>query len=164
MKRRWHAVKNRAWCNMANSVTELAAEPMAFFPHDATASADIKCQRLIRRMGYEGYGRWWRLCEHLAATKGHAVPYETHEDKLILGGVLGFSANDFEEFITIEETDGFISCLLDLGLLQKNQNGELFSERMAENSLYFGKQRYNGRKGGRPKKNGKTADEQLNDA
>ena len=89
---------------MANSVTELAAEPMMYFPHDSNSSADIKCQRLIRRRGYDGYGRWWRLCEHMAATKGHSVPFKTEEDKLILGDVLGYNLNEFEEYITIEET------------------------------------------------------------
>ena len=145
---------------MANSVQEFAADPMMYFPHDTNASADIKCQRLIRRKGWGGYGRWWRLCEHMAATKGHTVPFTTDEDKLILGGVLGFGSNDFEELITIEETTGFIDGLLEIGLLQKDENGELYNARMIENSLYFGKQRANGRKGGRPKKNNKTPDEQ----
>lgn len=144
---------------MANSVTELAAEPMMYFPHDSNASADIKCQRLIRRKGYDGYGRWWRLCEHMAATKGHSVPFSTEEDKLILGDVLGYNLNEFEEYITIEETTAFVNGLLEIGLLRQDENGDLFNERMLENSMYFGKQRANGRKGGRPKKNSKTADE-----
>lgn len=144
---------------MANPVSELAAESMAYFPHDSNASADIKCQRLIMRNGWDGYGRWWRLCEHLAATKGHAVPFATDEDKLILGGVLGFGRSDFEALMIIEETSGFVHGLLDLGLLVEDENGLLFSPRMVENSLYFGRQRANGRKGGRPKKSAKTADE-----
>lgn len=144
---------------MANSVTELAAEPMMYFPHDSNASADIKCQRLIRRRGYDGYGRWWRLCELMAATKGHSVPFKTEEDKLILGDVLGYKLNEFEEYLTIEETTAFVNGLLEIGLLQQDENGDLFNERMVENSMYFGKQRANGRKGGRPKKNSKTADE-----
>lgn len=144
---------------MANSVNDLATEPMLYFSHDSNASADIKCQRLIMRNGWDGYGRWWRLCEHLAATKGHAVPFATDEDKLILGGILGFGASGFEAMITIEETTAFISCLLNIGLLVEDENGQLYSPRMVENSLYFGRQRANGSKGGRPKKNGKSADE-----
>lgn len=144
---------------MANSISELAAEPMMYFPHDSNAASDIKCQRLIMRNGFEGYGRWWRLCEHLAASKGHAVPFETHEDMLILGQVLGFGGGAYDELYTIEETSGFVNGLLNLGLLVKDENGLLFSPRMVENSMYFGRQRANGRKGGRPKKNSKSADE-----
>lgn len=132
---------------------------MMYFPHDSNASADIKCQRLIMRKGWDGYGRWWRLCEHMAATKGHTVPFVTEEDKLILGGVLGFGGSDFEALMTIDETTGFISGLLEIGLLRKDDDGNLVNDRMVENSLYFGRQRANGRKGGRPKKNGKPADE-----
>ncbi len=135
-----------------DAVAALAEKPMKFFPHDSNASADIKCQRLIRRMGYEGYGRWWRLCEHLAAIDGHAVPFKTDEDKLILGGVLGFDHNSFEEMITIEETTAFINGLLEIGLVQQSDAGEIYSERMFENSRYFGRKRAAGRMGGRPRK------------
>lgn len=144
---------------MANSISELAAEPMMYFPHDANAASDIKCQRLIMRNGFDGYGRWWRLCEHLAASKGHAVPFKTDEDKLILGQVLGLGGGVYDELYTIEQTSGFVEGLLDLGLLVKDENDLLFSPRMVENSMYFGRQRANGRKGGRPKKNIKSADE-----
>ncbi|WP_130811423.1 Lin1244/Lin1753 domain-containing protein [Olsenella sp. Marseille-P4559] len=136
-----------------DAVAALALKPMKFFPHDSNASADIKCQRLIRRMGYEGYGRWWRLCEHLAASDGHTVPFSTAEDKLILGGILGFDHSNFEEVITIEETTAFVDCLFEIGLLNQAENGELYSKRMFENSLYFGRKRAGGRMGGRPRKN-----------
>lgn len=141
---------------MAKSVDDFAAEPMMYFSHDSNAAADIKCQRLIKRMGYAGYGRWWRLCEHMASVKGHSIPFVTDEDKLILGDILGFDAGNFDEFITIDETTGFIDGLLNIGLLTKNEKGELFNNRMMENSQYFGKQRYNGNKGGRPRKQSKT--------
>ena len=51
------------------AVAERAREPMAFFSHDSHAASDIKCRRLIRRFGMEGYGRWWLLCELLAAAR-----------------------------------------------------------------------------------------------
>ena len=80
--------------------TTAAQEPMAFFSHDANASQDVKCQRLIHRRGYDGYGRWWRLCEYLAATKGHRIAFETEEDELILAGVLGFGQSGaFDEYM-----------------------------------------------------------------
>ena len=135
-----------------------AQEPMAFFSHDSNASQDVKCQRLIHRRGYDGYGRWWRLCEYLAATKGHRIPFETEEDALILAGVLGFrQTGAFDEYMEIEDCKSFVEELLDIGLLERDQ-GFLTNSRMLKNALYFGRQRANGRKGGRPRKNTKDND------
>ena len=131
-----------------------ALEPMAFFKHDSNASQDVKCQRLIHRRGWDGYGRWWRLCEYLAATKGHRIAFQTEEDALILSGVLGFNKGAaFDEYVAIEDCKSFVSELLDIGLIKQASDGYLESARMLENALYFGKQRANGRKGGRPRKN-----------
>ncbi len=141
------------------SVDELAAERLAYFPHDSSAASDIKCQRLIMRLGFSGYGRWWRLCEYLASSKGHVIPFTTDEDKLILGGVLQFgTGGSFDDFLCIEEVTAFVNELLAIGLLQTDENGCLENPRMHENALKFGKKRAAGRKGGRPRKN-KTTDE-----
>lgn len=134
-----------------------AQEPMAFFSHDSNAAQDVKCQRLIHRRGWDGYGRWWRLCEYLAATKGHSIAFETEEDALILAGVLGFGQTGaFDEYVAIEDCKSYVSELLDIGLLERDENGCLKNSRMQKNSLYFGRQRANGRKGGRPRKNSKS--------
>lgn len=138
---------------MTSEVERLSQEPMAFFPHDANAAQDVKCQRLIYRRGWDGYGRWWKLCEYLASTKGHRVAFETEEDALILANVLGFSqGHSFDELIAIDDCKSYVSELLDIGLLERDKDGFLKNSRMQNNALYFGKQRYNGRKGGRPRK------------
>lgn len=142
---------------MPNDVDRLAQEPMSFFPHDANAFQDVKCQRLMHRRGWEGYGRWWRLCEYMAATKGHRIAFETEEDALILAGVLGFGASGaFDDYVAIEGCRAFVSELLDIGLLERCEDGFLKNSRMQNNAVYFGKQRANGRKGGRPRKNSVT--------
>lgn len=123
-----------------------ASSPMAFFAHDANAAQDEKCQRLILRRGWDGYGRWWRLCEHLAATKGHRAAFETDEDAMIMSGVLGYAPHE------VDDCKKFIADLLDIGLLVADGNGHVESMRMQQNALYFGRQRVNGRKGGRPRK------------
>lgn len=139
---------------MPSEVERRAQEPMKFFPHDANAASDPKCQRLLHRRGYDGYGRWWRLCEYMAAISGHKVPFGTEEDVLILAGVLGFgSGNAFDEFVAIDECKSFVSELIDVGLLESDENGFLKNSRMENNAIYFGRQRANGRKGGRPRKN-----------
>lgn len=134
-------------------------EPMAYFSHDSNAFDDEKCKRLIRRRGWDGYGRWWRLCEYMAAQKGHRIAFETEEDVSILAGVLGFGQTGaFDEYVAIEDCKSFVACLLDIGLLERDEDGRLLSMRMLKNALYFGRQRANGRKGGRPRKNAKNND------
>lgn len=136
------------------NASELAQDRLAYFPHDSNASNDIKCQRLIRRLGWSGYGRWWRVCELLASNKGHVIPFSTEEDKLILGDVLQFGDGfNFCELLCIEEVTAFVDQLLSIGLLQTDENGCLENPRMHENALSFGKKRAAGRKGGRPRKN-----------
>lgn len=134
-------------------VHDQALEPMAWFQHDANAQRDIKCQRLLMRRGNEGYGAYWRLCELLASTKHHSIAVDTDEDWLILAGAIGMrSMGAFDETVSIAETQDFIDCLLEIGLLVRDGKGRIESERMCKNALFFGKQRVNGAKGGRPKK------------
>lgn len=118
-----------------------AARPMKYFSHDSNASQDIKCRRLLRRLGMEGYGRWWRLCELLAATDGHKLSIETEEDAEIIAEELHLDGH--------QELMKFLQVLLDVGLIQMPGNGFVWSERMLTNAEYFGKKRAAGRKGGR---------------
>lgn len=141
-----------------NDVETLAEEPMSFFPHDANAAQDVKCRRLMRRRGFDGYGRWWRLCEYLATIKGHKLAFETEEDVLIAADVLGFGGGAaFDEYLAIDECKSFVGDLVDIGLLETDGDGSLMNRRMLNNALYFGRQRFNGRRGGRPKKDSVTS-------
>lgn len=143
---------------MASEVQKAADEPMIYFPHDADAASDMKSRRLIRRCGFDGYGRWWRLCELMASTTGHAVPVETDEDWEILGEVLGFSTGRaFYDEAGVEDTRRFITTLVDIGLLVRTGDGKVESPRMRNNAEYFAKQRTNGKRGGRPKKDAVTS-------
>ena len=121
-----------------------AARPMAFFPHDSNASQDIKCRRLLRRLGMEGYGRWWRLCELLAATDGHKLSIETEEDAEIIAEELHLDGHS--------ELMDYLCVLADVGLIRMPGDGYVWSERMLGNAEYFGKKRAAGRKGGSSKR------------
>ena len=127
---------------MADEVSELAAKPLRYFPHDADASGDPKCKRLIRRYGVAGYGRWWLLCEALASEQGHGIPLETDNDAENLAAIIDSeSASDAAEFVSFLEEVGLVSC----------QDGVLRSRRMDENAEAFGRRRVAGRKGGSSK-------------
>ena len=121
-----------------------AARPMAFFPHDSNSTQDIKCRRLIRREGMSGYGRWWRLCELLAATDGHKLNVESAEDAELYAEEL--------QFDRLEDFTGFLLTLQDVGLIQMPGDGTIYSDRMMRNADYFGEKRANGKLGGRPRK------------
>ncbi len=139
---------------VAKEVHDKAQEPMAWFQHDANAAQDQKCQRLLFRYGNEGYGAWWRLCEILANTTTHSLPVETDEDWLILAEQIGMrKAGAFDEISSVDDCKEFIDCLLEIGLLTRDGKGRIESGRMQKNALYFGMQRANGAKGGRPRKN-----------
>ena len=93
------------------SKKELAAKPLRYFPHDADALQDEKCQRLVARYGAAGYGRWWMLCERLASCEGHAIPCGDPESDKILANWLMFD--------TVGELQEFMQFLLCTGLAQK---------------------------------------------
>jgi len=117
---------------------------MRYFSHDADAASDIKCRRLIRRLGMEGYGRWWRLCELLAASDGHVLSLKTEEDADIIADELCLDGT--------AELMSFVMVLKDVGLLVLPGDGPAYSERMLANAEYFGKKRAAGRKGGKASK------------
>ena len=79
---------------------ELTAAPLRYFPHDSDALQDEKCQRLVYRYGPAGYGRFWMLCERLAAVDGHAIPYGDEDSNAILASWLLFDdVGECVEFI-----------------------------------------------------------------
>jgi hypothetical protein len=51
-----------------------------YFSHDANARNDVKCIRLRRELGLEGYGIYWCLIEMLREEPGHRLPVSNIED------------------------------------------------------------------------------------
>lgn len=125
---------------MSDEVSELASKPLRYFPHDADASGDPKCKRLMRRFGVAGYGMWWLLCEALASEQGHGIPVETDNDAENLAAILDSgSADEAVEFARFLEAVGLVEI----------SDGVLRSRRMDENAEAFGRRRVAGRKGGK---------------
>lgn len=127
-----------------DKIAEDAQKPLDYFSHDADAASDVKCRKLIRRCGMAGYGRWWRVCEMLAAATGHALSVTCEEDVDML-------ADDLE-FDSPEELVDFLHTLCELGLLSGMGDGVFTSDRMTDNAMKVGAKRAAGRLGGRPRK------------
>lgn len=128
-------------------IAECAAGPMAFFPHDSDAAIDGACRKLLRRHGFEGYGRWWRLCELLAGAKGHVLPVSEEDDLMNLAEEFRFVSGAFGDLQALEDCKHFIEDLVEVGLLRVTEDGGVASDRMDRNATYFGTKRWGGRKG-----------------
>ena len=92
----------------------------------------------------EGYGRWWRLCELLAASDGHVLRLDTEEDAELAAEELLFD--------TADGLMEYLATLKDIGLVKMPGDGTVSSDRMARNAEYFGKRRASARAGGKAKK------------
>ena len=114
--------------------TDAAMEPLDYFPHDADAMRDPKCLRLLRRCGMAGYGRWMRLCELMAAERGHHVPFASREDVMLVADELGCGEGGAR---------AFVATLADVGLVDAEAlgHGSIFSERMGRNALEVGRRK-----------------------
>ncbi|WP_062530553.1 MULTISPECIES: Lin1244/Lin1753 domain-containing protein [Olsenella] len=123
-----------------------SSAPMAYFSHDANSAGDIKCRRLIRVLGYEGYERWWRVCELMASATGHCLPVSERIDAEILSDELRFDGT--------KALMSYLESLADFELISSDElsQGRVASEKMMRNAERFGQNRRNGRLGGRPKK------------
>ena len=85
-----------------------------------------------------GYGAFWRICEILANTTTHSLPVETDEDWLILAEQIGMrKAGAFDDMSSVEDCRDFISCLLEIGLLNRDGKGRIESARMQKKRSLF---------------------------
>lgn len=124
---------------------EAGARPLEYFGHDAFASSDMKCRRLIKRLGVEGYGRWWLLCELLASTDWHRLDVSDEE-------VMELAADSL--MCGEEEAREFLDTAAALGLIDPElyADGIVSSDRMCRNAAAVGSKRVGGKNGGRPRK------------
>ena len=120
-----------------------AAKPLAWFQHDTDAANDMKLEQVIDEFGMVGYGRWWRLCEMLAAETGHRLEVGNERVARIMARRLKCSVSDMMKFVIF---------LHDVELVTMNGDGFISNERMNRQAERTGTNRANGRRGGRPKR------------
>lgn len=120
-------------------VEQAARAPLKYFTHDSRAGEEARVRRLLRRCGWEGYGRFWRLCEMLAAEEGHELDVSDEEGREILAESLG---------LDVEGLGDLLCDLAGCGLLEMPGTGLITAPVVDETARYFGRKRAAAARGG----------------
>lgn len=96
-----------------------------FFKHDSNAHNDLKIKRLVKRFGWQGYGWWWLLVEIIREEDGYSIPYDDDTFEVLASEML----------CEPEQAKTFVDSLLSCKLLQRNGNGNLYSDRLNRDML-----------------------------
>ena len=115
------------------------AKDAYWFPHDSNAKRDLKMIRLRTKMGYEGIGIFWSLIEMLREIPGYRLPVS---DVDMAAVDLGLDADKTQEAIDL---------FCEIGLLT-HERGHYQSKSLTSRMETWEKQKANGKKGGRPRK------------
>jgi len=110
-----------------------------YFSHDANSRNDVKCVKLRREMGMEGYGIFWAIIEVLRESSTYSLPLDSIDD-------ISFHLHVESEKVT--------KIIRDFDLFEIHEN-HFFSTRLCKsmeeyNSLKF-KLKEAGKKGGNGK-------------
>lgn len=116
------------------------AKPILWVKHWANNAADPCISQLISLLGFEGYGRFWRLVELASNDPTHEIPYNGKQG--YKGFVLGLQFSDSEAF------EGFISTLIDLDLAFISEEGKRFISIVETAARDYGLRMVDGAKGG----------------
>ncbi len=119
----------------------LSNVPIPWVKHEAKNAGDPCIMQLISTMGFEGYGRFWRLVELLSNNPLHTIPLRNEQG--YKSYLLGLGFTEPEPFET------FISTLIDLDLVTVDEQGRRLIPLVESAALSVGMSRYNGRKGGK---------------
>jgi hypothetical protein len=110
---------------------------LPYFSHYNATHDTPKIQALMAEFGMAGYGRYWILCEKVAASPGAILDISNKAVKLAAARSLEFCADEF---------DGFINFLSDSGIgLVKFENGIITVDQLVENYDRVSKKRQHDR-------------------
>ncbi len=103
-----------------------------WFSHDSNASTNPKLLALIRKYGYEGYGRWWRVLERLRDCDEYKYDISVPFAWEVLGQDLMMEPQDAEAFVR--------DCI-DYYQLLETDGKKFWSESMLDRMEYWEKRR-----------------------
>lgn len=118
---------------------DCANEPLDYFSHSSRAFSDTKLKLLLTRYGFEGYGRWWALCELMAATENHSVKVGEEWELASLAYDLRIDENSLKEYL------GYLTEI-QLINIERLRNGEVFSDGMFKRAMLVGQKKSAARK------------------
>jgi len=73
---------------------------LPYFSHNNNARRHPKMKALIAEFGFEGYGRFWALCERIAEDSDAYLDISKKVNKLDLAGELGLDGNGLDTFLS----------------------------------------------------------------
>ena len=110
---------------------------LPYFSHYNTTHDMPKMQALMAEFGMAGYGRYWILCEKIAASPNATLDISNRAIKLAVARALELCADEFDDFIN------FLSDS-DIELI-KFENGIITTEQLIENYNRVSKKRQHDR-------------------
>jgi len=72
---------------------------LPYFSHYSTTHNEPRMQALLAEHGFEGYGRYWTLCEIIASSPNAILDISSRIIKLPVARALGLNAEEFDSFI-----------------------------------------------------------------
>ena len=111
-----------------------------FFPHDANASLNPKLQALRSTEGVAGYGRFWLLIESLRRERENGYKFKISE------GYIYDSLVRTLEFENTEETEEFLTKLINKYKLIQSDGETIWSEGLLKRMQPLDAKSENGRK------------------
>jgi hypothetical protein len=106
---------------------------LPYFAHYSTTHNEPRTQALLEEHGFEGYGRYWILCEIIASSPDAILNISSRVIKLTIARALGLGADEFDNFI------GFLSAP-DINLIQF-KNDIITTDFLQENYYTVSKKR-----------------------
>jgi hypothetical protein len=106
---------------------------LPYFSHYSTAHDEPRMQALLAEHGFEGYGRFWILCEKIAASPNAVLDISSRVIKLTIARTLGLDPEDFDDFM------GFLNAP-DVKLI-KLENGLITTDQLQEDYRRVAKKR-----------------------
>lgn len=118
---------------------------MTYIRHDVDASCDPKSMALIAIAGFDGYGKWWALLELMARSSEGFIDLEKPGQREVI-----------EWTLRLDDCDEFLNMLAQVGLIDSEMlaRGKVMSNSFLQRREEMLANFENGRKGGRPKKEG----------
>jgi len=109
---------------------------LPYFTHNNNARRHPKMKALIAELGFEGYGRFWALCERIAEDSDAYLDISKKVNKLDLASELGLDGNGLDTFLSFLADPEIDLINLANGVITIDRITELFEETMGKRAVW----------------------------